>query len=187
MKKKNATIIFIDDDHNFEEDPLLEEAKDLYKKVLFFVDPNKALDYIEKNLYERMIVMLDIGLSQSMPDGHEVLARIRLMSSLIQVIIWSGRDEEKEIFSDFIDNRVFAFAKKSATSEDLLSILSKAYICSSNNISGAIESWIKSHPEDAKDKPFMTSSDGLVHTLNDILREIRLQTPFGIEIGRAHV
>lgn len=185
MEKLNAIIVVIDDDVKFKDDPFLEEAKDIFQEVPFFEDSNKALDYIEQNIDKRLVVVLDLGLTPNMPNGHEVLERIRNISFLVPVIIWSGRDEDKETFADLIQNRAFAFIKKSASTTELLGTLQKAYEYSLDDISGVIEEWIKQHPTEAKNKPFMTSSDGTSYTLNDVLKEIRLQTSLGLDLAKS--
>lgn len=185
MEKLNAIIVVIDDDVKFKDDPFLEEAKDIFQEVPFFEDSNKALDYIEQNIDKRLVVVLDLGMTPNMPNGHEVLERIRNISFLVPVIIWSGRDEDKETFADLIQNRAFAFIKKSASTAELLAVLQKAYDYSVNDISGVIEEWIKLHPKGAKDKPFITSLDGTTYTLNEILKEIRLQTSLGLDLAKS--
>lgn len=184
MEKLDAVIVVIDDDVKFKDDPFVDEAKDVFLEVSFYENSNIALDYIEKNIDKRLVVVLDLGLTPDMPNGHEVLERIRNISFLVPVIIWSGRDEDRETFADLIQNRAFAFIKKSASTAELLDILKKAYEYSLNDISGVIEEWIKQHPTEAKVKPFMSSSDGTIYTLNDILKEIRLQTGLGVEMAK---
>ncbi|NDV82540.1 response regulator [Bacteroides sp. 51] len=185
MAKLDVNIIIIDDDRKFEDDPFVEELKEIYEDVIFFNNSQDGLDYIEKQIDQEMIVVLDLGFAYNMPDGHEVLRRIREMTSLIPVIIWSGKDEDKEVFADLIENRAFAFIKKSASTEELLDIIKKAYDYMQSNISNVIEEWIKGHPEEAKEQRFLTSTDGKDYTLNDVLKEIRLQTEFGLGIEKS--
>lgn len=185
MEKLDAIIIVVDDDVKFKDDPFIVEAEDLFQEVSFFEDSNKALDFIDQNIDKRLVVVLDLGLTPNMPNGHEVLERIRKLSFLVPVIIWSGRDEDRETFADLIQNRAFAFVKKSASTSELLDILRKAYEYALNDISGVIEEWIKQHPTEAMSKPFITSSNGEIYTLKDILNEIRLQTELGVKITKS--
>lgn len=185
MAKLDVNIIIIDDDRKFEDDPFVEELKEIYEDVIFFNNSQDGIDYIEEQIDQEMIVVLDLGFAYNMPDGHEVLQKIREMTSLVPVIIWSGKDEDKEVFADLIENRAFAFIKKSASTEELLDVIRKAYDYMQSNISNVIEEWIKGHPEEAKDQRFLTSTDGKDYTLNDALREIRLQTEFGRGIEKS--
>lgn len=62
--------------------------------------------------------------------------------------------------------------------------LKKAFTYMNTDISNVIEEWIKEHPEDKMDKPFFATTDGKSYTLKEILREIRLQTPLGVEVAK---
>ncbi len=55
----------------------------------------------------------------------------------------------------------------------------KVYI-RDNGIASALEAWIYRQERDKLDKPYLIEANGKVYTLNDLLREIRLQT----EVGR---
>lgn len=185
MDKLDVIIVVIDDDRRIQEDAFLDEAKDIFSAVKYFDDSNAGLEFIESNIDRKMIVLLDLSFTQNMPDGHKVLERIRSLSSLIPVIIWSGRDEDKETFADLIENRAFAFVKKSTSCDDLMKIVRNAYDFIQTDINSVIETWITEHPKEAKEKPFLTSSDGKSYTLNEILREIRLQTRMGVDVAKS--
>ncbi len=185
MDKLNVTIVVIDDDRRIQDDAFLDEVKDAFVEVKFFDDSNAGLDYIESNIDQKMIVLLDLGFAHNMPDGHIVLERIRSLSSLIPVIIWSGRDEDKETFADLIENKAFAFIKKSSSSDELMKVVRGAYDFMQTDINNIIETWITEHPQEAMEKPFLTSSDGKSYTLNEVLREIRLQTPMGVDVAKS--
>lgn len=184
MEKLNANIIFVDDDIKFKDDPIIEETKEVFERVDFFENSNDAMGYIQANLNSKLIVVLDLAFTSNMPDGHETLEKIRELTYLVPVIIWSGCEEEKEKFVDLIKNRAFAYIKKSASINDLMDTIMGAYNNMNSDINYAIEEWIKVHPHDAMNKPFFTSSDDNTYTLSDILKEIRLQTPFGIDISQ---
>lgn len=180
----NVTVVVIDDDRRIQEDALMDEVKDAFADVRYFDDSNAGLAFIESNIGQKMIVLLDLSFAHNMPDGHQVLERIRSLSSLIPVIIWSGRDEDKETFADLIENRAFAFVKKSTSSEELMKVVRSAYDFMQTDINVVIETWITEHPKEAMEKPFLTSSDGKSYTLSDVLREIRLQTPMGVDVAK---
>ncbi|MFI3296589.1 MAG: response regulator [bacterium] len=184
MKKDDVSIVFIDDDIKFKEDPVLEEARELFLNVEFISDSNKAMNYINEHFSEKMIIVLDMKFSGSMPNGGEVLKKVRDLTHLIPVIIWSGNDVDKNELSNLFENKAFAFVSKSSSSAELIDTIIKAYSTFKNTISCAIEDWIKVHPEESLSKPFITSLDGKMFTLGDILTEIRMQTPMGLDMAK---
>lgn len=185
MDKLDVIIVVIDDDRRMEEDAFIDEARDVFNEVKYFDDSNTGLGFIESSIDQKMIVLLDLSFTQNMPDGHQVLERIRSLSSLIPVIIWSGTDEDKETFADLIKNRAFAFVKKSTSTDDLMKVVRDAYDFMQSDINNIIETWITEHPKEAMENPFLTSSDGQSYTLNDILREIRHQSKLGVDVAKS--
>lgn len=181
MEKIDATIVIIDDDPKVksEEYALTFELSLEFENVQIFDTPKEGLDYIKDNITNKMVVLLDLAFPQNLPDGHEILKLIRTKSFLIPVIIWSGKDEDKETFSDLINNKAFAFLKKSASSEEIITKLKEAINFLQNDISVALEDWINTHSEDQKDKPYMVSVEGKKLSLNDILKEVRMQSSTG--------
>lgn len=184
MEKSKTTIVVIEDDNNFRDDPFILEAGMLFEKVLFFDYPQDGLKYVEENLINPLIVLLDLSFPQNLPDGHEILESIRTWSFLIPVIIWSGRDEDQEVFSDLINNKAFSFIKKGASSKEIIDELLKADNFIQTNIDSALEEWINAHSEEQKNKPYMVTVEGKQLTLNDILKEIRFQTPIGMHFSK---
>jgi DNA-binding NtrC family response regulator len=152
--------------------------------VHFFSSPAISLKFIGDNLDKNIIVLLDIQFSASdKEDGHTLLAKIRSMSELIPVILWSGINETTEKFSDFINNDAFGFITKSATLAESWVQIDKAISFFKTSIDNIIEDWIL-NKEDDKDKPVYITSNGQSLSLNDILREIRFQTEIGKDFSR---
>jgi DNA-binding NtrC family response regulator len=185
MDKSKTIIVIIDDDPRFKNDPFILEAKELFVDVMFFDDPNQGLEYVQNNLQNRMIIVLDLAFPDLLPDGHKILQLIRDRSFLIPVIIWSARDEDKEEFADLIRNRAFSFLKKTASSEEIIGELKKADESINLNIDVALEEWINAHSEEQKNQPYMVTVDGKQLTLNDLLDEIRMQTPTGKQFSKS--
>ncbi len=126
-----------------------------------------------------MIVLLDINFpTHEKKNGHIILEEITNMSKLIPVILWSAIDENVEAFSDFINNHAFGFMTKTVTTEEAMKQINKAVLSIQSSLDNAIEDWIINKTED-KNKPIYLSTDGTSYSLNDILREIRLQTEVG--------
>lgn len=179
MEKYKSKIIIIDDDVRFKNDPFIVESKIYFSEVLFFDSPEEGLKFIEEHMDEKLIVLLDLSFPRNVPDGHKILKSIRDWSFLIPVIIWSGKDEDTQTFSDLINNKAFAFLKKSASTEEIINKLIEADEYLHADIAGAIEDWITIHSKRDRDKPYIISIDGNELSLNDILMEVRKNTETG--------
>jgi DNA-binding NtrC family response regulator len=180
MKDKlDATVVIIDDDKRIKDEPLFTELKIAFKNIQFFDVPNIGIEYIKKNLAQRMVVLLDLAFPTNHSDGHKILELIRELSDLIPVIIWSAKDEDKETFADLINNHSFAFLKKTASSEEIVKKIEEALDSRQNDVSIALEEWINAHSSEQKKKPYMYTLDGKEYSLNDILHEVRLQSNIG--------
>ncbi|WP_127138046.1 response regulator [Flagellimonas oceanensis] len=181
----DINIVVIDDNQKMQEDSLIWSLEDRFGKgnVHFFLTPKDGLVFIKENLQKNIIVLLDINFPEDQIDGHKALEEITGMSKLIPVILWSAIDENKEKFSDFINNHAFGFISKTATIEEAIQIIDKAVKFLEFSIDNVIEDWIIDKNED-KDKPVYITSDGSSYSLNDILREIRQQSEVGKEFTK---
>lgn len=176
-----VNILIIDDDiQRIQEGSLIWELEDKFGKenIIFKAHPEDAINYIKDNLHKNIIILLDIQFPDREMNGHEILSKIRELSELIPVILWSAVSETKETFSDFINNNAFGFLSKSATNAEMLSMIEKAENYFKTNLDNTIEDWIIQKDED-KDKPVYFTADGKSYTLNQILQEIRTQTVVG--------
>lgn len=180
---ENITIVIIEDDKELKEHGLVWELKDKFNEVLFFENPDNGLLFIKKNQEKYIIVLLDISFPNN-KNGHQILDEIRKTSFNIPVILWSGIDENQEEFSDFINNKVFAYIKKGTTNKDSLAIIQKAVLQIKMSIIHNIEDWINQHPESEKDKPIYITRESKSYSLNDILKEIRMQTKVGKDFSK---
>lgn len=186
MEKLNSTIVIIDDDNGLKESNigLFLELEMNFDSVKLFKNKEDGLEYIEKNLEKRIIVLLDLCFPHGTPDGHSILESIRKTSFLIPVLIWSAIDEDKETFSDLINNKSYAFLNKDASIKEIITKLKEAYNNANKDISIALEDWIQSHPDSQKEKPYMITAEGKQLSLNQILREVRLQTEIGKDFSK---
>ena len=176
MTKSDTHIIVIDNDFQ-EDDPLIVKLRQSYNNVHLFGNPEDGIGYIESNLNQKNIVLLDILFPSNEPDGHEILRKIRDISYLIPVIIWSGLVESNETFSDFINLKTFKFIKKNTPFTDIISAIKEAELELETSLEGALEEWIELHGQ--RDEPILVTSSGKEYSLNDILKEVRMQTEFG--------
>lgn len=173
-------ILIIEDNLNYKEDALVWELNDRFspENIVFIEKPEEALAFIRNNLDSNIIVFLDIQFPKGEMDGHEILAKIREMSALIPVILWSGVNEDQEAFSDFINHNAFRYVSKTATIKEIMETVDDALVFFDTNLDNTIEDWIIQKDED-KNKPIYFTGDGKSYSLNDILYEIRQQTAIG--------
>jgi len=178
-------LVIIDDNVKLKNDPIIWEFNDVYGKenVDFFLTPEDGIAHVKNNINRNMIILLDIDFPKNQSSGHQILEEITSISKLIPVILWSGINEYKEEFSDFINNQAFGFLSKTATSEEILLKIQEAELSLSSNVDNAIEDWIIGNPND-KDRPVFHTLNGKSLTLNDILIEIRNQTQIGKEFTK---
>jgi DNA-binding NtrC family response regulator len=179
----DISIIIIEDQLRYQEDALVWELKDRFENVYFFTDSKDALEFITTKASLRIIVLLDIDFNRK-AEGHQILKDIRKFSYQIPVILWSGIDEQKETFSDFINNKAFGYLNKHATIEEAFKIIDDAVIFLNESIDKVIEEWITQNHQTDKDKPVFLSSENKSYSLNDILREIRQDTEIGKDFSK---
>ncbi|MCP5061553.1 MAG: response regulator [Ignavibacteriae bacterium] len=181
---KNINIIIIEDNEALKDTSLIWELEEIYKKVYFFTNPDEALEFISNNFTKHLIVLLDIDFPENTKNGHQILEELRGISFNIPVVLWSGINEYKESFSDFINNKVNGYIKKDATSEEALKIINNVANNYQVNIEHSLEEWISQHPQMEKNKQIFKTSEGKSYSLNDILIEIQMQTSIGKEFSK---
>ncbi len=85
--------------------------------------------------------------------------------------------------SDFIDNHAFAFIKKDTGLDSFIAKVKEAEIHLLTQADGliedALEEWIQIQENRNLDEPLLIQSRGQSYSINQILEEVRLQTPFG--------
>lgn len=178
-------VVIIDDDSKIAEEAIVWELQDMFGEdnVVVIHKSNEGLEYIQSNLNQNMIVLLDIDFPKNEESGRQLLPQIVEMSKLIPVILWSGINENAEPFSDFINNGAFGFIGKMQTWEEAKPIIEKAKLFYESSLANSIEDWIIEKNGD-KDKPVYFTADGKAYSLNEILFEVRKQTPLGISFSK---
>lgn len=177
MNKSNVLILIIDDSLD-KDDAIIIELLKSFENVELKSTPQDGIKFVKENLDRDLIVILDIDFGGLALNGHDVLNQIREKSFLVPVIIWSSINEEKSTFSDFINNKAFAFVKRSDTKK-LFEEIQKAEAHIRTSLVGAIEDWIAAHKSEDIDKPFLVLAKGQSLSLKQILNEIRLETELG--------
>lgn len=188
INKVDMEIIIIDDSFNIF-DPLVIELRDKFPEanVSVFNNPIEGLDYIFKNLSKKIIVLLDYNFKTGEPKGHDILLKIREKTSLVYVIIMTAKQFSSiphEELIDFVNNDALAVVQNTVEMNDILKLVSKAVHSLNSRVDCILEQWIYNHTDDEKKELYLTTTNGTQLTLEDILKEIRLQTEFGKKMER---
>ncbi len=184
MKKRNSTIVLIDDMISADVRPFKDMRDKGGYKIKDFTKIREGLEYIENNLDKKLIVILDFEFTENEPDGLWGLKKIREKSYLIPVILLTyNKNVSLNKFPEFINNKLFAYAEKDG-SNDIINKVNEADEKLNNDISTAIEEWINAHPNEQQHKPVFRTSAGKSYSLNEISSEIKNQTETGIEFSK---
>lgn len=189
MKNPKNQIVIIDDNRN-EKDPLIVNLK------LQFVDYNiilknkasEGLKHILESLDKKTIVLLDYDLGRNEPNGTEILNDIRKKTSLVYVIMITANNLDnipREDLVDYINKDAFAFISRTVSFKVVKPLIEKAMHFLDARVDCVLEQWINRHSEKDLNEPYLQTSTGNTFTLKEILNEVRLQTPFGIEMERS--
>jgi DNA-binding NtrC family response regulator len=180
MSEKKTTILIVEDVRDFQEDPFVLEVKKQFENIEFKENATEALSFVKDNLEKKIIIMLDLAFPKNQMQGIKFFEELRNISKRIPVIIWSAKDNiDDSDYQNMINEFTFAFLSKTASSKEIVDTLCKADDYLISQIDTAIESWLENHSEEDKNKPFLISADGQKYSMNDLLKEIRMQTPFG--------
>ena len=184
--------IVIIDDKPAALDTFITELEIVYgeNSVKTFANSKTGLDYIFGNLTKKMIVILDYDLSQNKYDedktGLDVLKKIREKTSLLTVIICTTKPLNEIPPPDlvaFINNHIFTFIDKFGDETmGKVEIVEKAVLFMNKQIDTVLEEWILRRTATEREIPHMRTKSGKTYSLNDLLFEIRNQTPLGIEL-----
>ena len=183
MNKKPIEVVIIHDELK-ENDTLVFQLREKYESVKLITDSNEGLKYVMDNLSKKMVVILDRNFRANEPTGFEVFEKIRQKTSLVHIIIWTADQLfqiESEELKEFINNHALALLTSSDGAEEIIKQVDNAAHQLDIRLDSALEQWISLHPESEKQSPYIVSRDGKSYTLNEILNEIRLKTPFGMD------
>ena len=85
-------IVFIDDNLT-EKEPFVQNIRKLYKDADYkhvFTDPDEGLQYVLKNLNNKMIVFIDWNFDSYKKKGIDLLKEIREKTSLLYIVMMSA-------------------------------------------------------------------------------------------------
>lgn len=178
MDKSLTKIIIVDDElkHNH---PLIVKLGQLFEIVKLFKKASDAIAEIKECLGSRIIMILDLRLSGG-ETGSRALIALRDMSYQIPVIIWTAVDEKTIEFFDLINFKSYAIRDKDESTENMLALVQQANADMSYALSNALERWIVAQPGD-HDEIYAVATNGESYSLNQMLEEVRKDTPKGKE------
>lgn len=179
-------LVFIDDNMREGADNPFVRAIGKIKeeaKLSVFVDPQEGLDFVLGNLNSRMIVFLDCKFDGYGLQGINVLKKIREQTSLLYIVMMSanaisqisGLDIIEMINEDFI----WFFDRNNGTVKDACNLIDRIKNLWTTRFDCVLEQWLVRHPEDNGKEAFSEATTGKSYTWDDILKELRLQTPVG--------
>jgi hypothetical protein len=186
----NKTKIVVIHDDIKENDPLIIELYLKYGKdsVILKEKSKDGLDYVLSHLSQKMIVILDLNFKSGEANGVAVFEDIRKKTSLVYILIWTAsmlENIDREDLKKMINNDALGLLSNTDDIENILSMVDFAAHQLEVRVASALEDWITSQPEKDRNAPYITSREGKTYSLNQILEEIRLQTPFGMETEKS--
>ena len=150
-----------------------------------FSDANTGSDYVLDNLTKKIIVFLDCRFDIGM-QGIQALRRIREKTSLVYIIMMSANQllQMEEDSIRFMINHRGIFFIKNTEIDEAIRLVNKINYLMDTKLDCILEQWILSHPQDTLNNPYITTSEGKILSLNDVLNEIRSQSDFGKSLER---
>lgn len=169
------------------------ELEEIYgeNSVIIFDNSQDGLAYIFAHITQKQIVVLDYDLSQSANNeketGLDVLKKIREKTSLLTVIVCTTKPineiSEKDL-KEFINNHVFWLLDKMEKMPQRLEAIEKAVAFLDKQVDTILEQWILRRTEMEREIPTISTKSGKTYSLNQLLDEIRKQTPIGTELEK---
>ena len=178
MDKSTTKIIIVDDELKSNH-PLIVKLGQFFEEVTLFKKASDAIAKVKDNLGTRIIMILDLRLSGG-ETGGRALAALRELSYQIPVIIWTAVDEKTMEFFDLINFKAYAIRDKDETTENLVALVQQADAYMNYALSNALERWIMAQPGD-HDEIYAVATNGETVSLNQMLDEVRKDTPKGKE------
>ena len=176
---KSATKIIIVDDELKSNHPLIVKLRQFFEEVTPFRKASDAIAMVKDCLGLRIIMILDLRLSGG-ETGSRALTALRELSYQIPVIIWTAVDEKTIECFDLINFKSYAIRDKEESTENLVALVKQADADMNYALSNALERWIMAQPGD-HDEIYAVATNGETVSLNQMLDEVRKDTPRGKE------
>jgi len=127
MKQRKTTVLIVEDDRTFQDDPFVVEVGLIFENIIFKENSIDALSYIKENLSNKIIILLGIAFSTNQIDNIKFIKELRNLSKITPIIIWSEKDNiTRDEYKKIINDTTFAFLTKGVSSEEIVETLSKA-------------------------------------------------------------
>ena len=175
--EKSATKVIIVDDELKNNHPIIVKLGQHFSEVKLYKKASDALTNIKAGLGKRVILLLDLRLSGG-ESGYSTFASLRDISYQIAVIIWTAMDEKSSEFFSLINLKAYAIRDKEESVENMVELVKRADADINYALSNALERWIMAQPGNHKEA-FAISTNGETYSLNDMLKEVREDTPKG--------
>lgn len=177
--EKSKTKVYIVDDELKNNHPICVKLEQLFSEVKLFKKASDAITTIKESLGDKIILLLDLKLSGG-ESGYKTLATLRDLSYQIPVIIWTALDEKTSEFFSLINLKTYAIRDKDESNEKMVELVKQADADMTYSLSNALERWIMAQPGNHNDI-FAISTGGESYSLNQMLDEVRKDTPKGKE------
>ena len=177
-------IIIIDDDPEMESRPLYEELVVKYGKenLVWKENPNEGLTYVEENLTQKTIIILDYDFGSKRANGLQLFQELQKKSALLYIILNTAKiidDIPHAELKSFINNHIMALVDKTDGYKETLIQVENGIGYLNNRVDCILEEWIIRHDFFTREKPYIKNEKGENISLNDVLNEIRKDTEFG--------
>ncbi len=177
--EKSETKVYIVDDELKNNHPIRVKLEQAFSEVKLFKKASDAIAAIKESLGSKIILLLDLKLSGG-ESGYRTLATLRDLSYQIPVIIWTGLDEKTSEFFSLINLKTYAIHDKTESIDNMVELVKRADADMAYSLSNALERWILAQPGN-HDEVFAVSTGGESYSLNQMLDEVRKDTPKGKE------
>ena len=177
--QKSKTKVFIIDDELNNNHPICVKLEQWFDEVKLFQKASEAITKIKESLGSKIILLLDLKLSGG-ENGYKTLASLRELSYQIPVIIWTGLDEKTTEFFSLINLKSYSIRDKVESIDNMVELVKQADSDMTYSLSHALERWIMAQPGN-HDDIFVVSTGGESYSLNQMLDEVRKDTPKGKE------
>lgn len=180
------TIVFIDDNLR-EKEPFVQNIRKHYTDadyIRIFQNPDDGLKYVLDNLSNKMIVFIDWNFGGNQKTGIDLLKEIREKTSLLYIVMMSANQLRTNIPLESIiemmnEENFFYLDRSNSDFNSVFTIIDKIKTQWSTKFDCVLEQWLIRHPEDNNKEAFSEASTGKTYTWEDILAELRKQTPIG--------
>jgi CheY-like chemotaxis protein len=177
----NDRIIYIDDNID-NDDPLVLSLRDEGFEVKAINDSKSAIEYIKTRQYD--IVLLDLDMGARSTSGNQLFNEIRKVDEKVPEVIISAyiKRQQNDDFLEFINNEAKAIFNRTEDISKKVAKIKKIRDELNTSAGGALEDWILKTKD--PDAVLMVTKDGKKYTAADILKEIKLRTPLGLQFEK---